>query len=76
MSYYRLHVESERTKHRVEGTSPARALRRMVAAAGLELRRQDGRYGKLMDGRSCSALTEPHGRRRLDPLERTTRSRA
>lgn len=72
MSGYRLYVESKRTDHRTTGRSPAKALRELTAAAGLELASQDGRYGRLTDGRTVSALTEPWGR--VDrPDARTTR---
>lgn len=71
-SSYRLHVDGENTEFRVKGRSPAKALCELVEAAGLELASQDGRYGKLADGRSCMALTEPWGR--VDsPDARTTR---
>lgn len=73
MSSYRLYLNSEKTDHRCQGSSPAKALRELCEAAGLELASQDGRYGKLADGRSCSALTEPWSRRRLDSMERQTR---
>ena len=73
MSYYRLYLESATTEHSVEGNSPAKALVQLVALAGLELASQNGRYGRLSDGRLVGALTEPWSRRRLDPLERTTR---
>ncbi|MFL5312240.1 MAG: hypothetical protein ACJ79H_17545 [Myxococcales bacterium] len=73
MSSYRLHVDSTATEYTVEGSSPRKALTELVAAAGLELASQNGRYGRLADGRSVSALTMPWSRRRLDPHERTTR---
>jgi hypothetical protein len=62
MSRYRLYVAGEQTEHAVEGRSPARALRELVQVAGVKLVHQDGRYGRLEDGRRCSALTEPWGR--------------
>jgi hypothetical protein len=74
MSTYRLNVDSQKTEHTVKGTSPAKALKALVEQAGLALASQDGRYGKLADGRSVSALTEPWGR--VDsPDARTTRLR-
>jgi hypothetical protein len=72
MSAYRLYVASDRTDHRVKGRSPAKALRELVEAAGLELASQDGRYGRLVDGRAVAAMTEDWGR--VDgPDARTTR---
>lgn len=62
MSGYKLYVDGEATEHRVAGRSPAKALRDLAALAGLELVSQQGRYGKLADGRSASALTERWGR--------------
>lgn len=59
----------------VKARTPARGLKLGVEAAGLTLASQDGRYGKLDDGRSVMAATMPWGRRRLDPMERQTRPR-
>jgi hypothetical protein len=73
MSRYRLYVASDRSDHVVAGRSPAKALRELVEAAGLELASQDGRYGRLVDGTTVAAMTEAWSRRRVDPLERTTR---
>lgn len=56
-STYVLAVDGTATERRVNGRSPAKALREMVEAEGMELASQDGRYGKLADGRSVSALT-------------------
>lgn len=71
-STYILYVDSRETEHRVKGRSPAKALTELVAAAGLELASQNGRYGKLADGRSASAMTAQWGR--VDsPDARTTR---
>lgn len=73
MSAYRLYVDSERTEFRVKGSRPAKALAELVAEAGLTLASQDGRYGRLDDGRAVMALTEPWGR--VDrPGARTTLS--
>lgn len=58
MSYYRLYADRA-TDHVVKGSSPAKALRELCAAAGLTLASQDGRYGRTSDGQSVSALTEP-----------------
>jgi hypothetical protein len=52
MSRYVLYVNGEASEHRTTGKSPARALRELAEMAGLELREQDGRYGRLTDGRS------------------------
>jgi len=73
MSCYTLHVEGVKTGEAVKGTSPRKALEELCEQAGLTLASQDGRYGRLDDGRHVSALTAPWGRRRLDPLERQTR---
>jgi hypothetical protein len=64
MSRYRLHVgdNSEATEFTVKGRIPAKALRELVAAAGLTLANQNGRYGTLTDGRKVVAFTEPWGR--------------
>lgn len=71
-SHYVLSVNLETTEHRVAAESPAKALRELVAAAGLTLASQDGRYGKTTDGQSVSALTAKWGR--VDyPDARTTR---
>ena len=72
MSRYRLYLDSTKTEHSVSGKSPAKALRELAAAAGLTLASQDGRYGKLSDGRSASALTEPWSRAHYSDA-RTTR---
>lgn len=73
MSYYRLYVDSTKTEHSVKGSSPARALRELTAAAGLELASQDGRYGRLADGTTVAALTEDWSRAHYADA-RTTRS--
>jgi hypothetical protein len=73
VSRYRLYLDSKKTDFTTDGKSPAKALKELVAAAGLTLVSADGRYGKLDDGRSASAMTETWSRRRLDPNERTTR---
>ena len=73
MSRYELLVGNDRTGRVVAGTSPAKALRQLCADAGLVLASQDGRYGRLVDGRTVAALTEAWSRRRVDPNERTTR---
>jgi len=58
MSTYRLHLDNERTDHRVKGTSPAKALRELCTLAGLDLATQDGRYGRTAAGQHVMALTE------------------
>ena len=75
MSKYRLYVNGEKTAHVTEASRPGRGLEQLVADYGLTLANHDGqsRYGHTDDGVSVMALTEPYGRRRLDPLERTTR---
>lgn len=45
-------------------TTPARALRQLVALAGLALVSQDGRYGRTSDGTRVAALTVDAGRAR------------
>lgn len=62
MSRFRLYVDSTATSYDADGKSPAKALRELCAAAGLELASQDGRYGRLTDGRSVSAMTMQWGR--------------
>ena len=62
MSYYRLYIDSDRTEYRVKGKSPAKALLELTALAGLTLVSNNGRWGKLNDGRSAGALTEAWGR--------------
>jgi hypothetical protein len=72
VSTYRLYVDSTKTEHTTKGSSPTIALRKLCSAADVALASQDGRYGRLTDGRSCAALTEPWGR--VDaPDARTTR---
>ncbi len=78
MSYYRLYLTNTlhgKTDYRVKGNSPAKALRELVAMAGMELVTQNGRYGKTTDGERVAAMTEPWGR--VDgPDARTTRTGA
>jgi hypothetical protein len=65
-------VGNTRTDFVVKGTRPAKALTELVTAAGLALASQNGRYGRLHDGTSVSAMTEAWGR--VDsPDARTTR---
>jgi hypothetical protein len=72
MSTYRLYVDSTKTEHTVKGKSPAKALKELAAQAGLTLATQDGRYGRLSDGTTACALTEPWSR--VDSADaRTTR---
>lgn len=66
---YRIDVAGEPVGY-VVATSPTKALRDWFGDA---LASQDGRYGRLQDGRSCVALTMSWSRRRVDPNERTTR---
>ncbi len=61
-STYVLYLDSQKTDHAVKGTSPTKALRELVELAGLNLASQTGRYGKVADGRSASALTATWGR--------------
>lgn len=56
----------------VKGRSPAKALTQMAEMVGLELASQDGRYGRLTDGRTVMAATEAWGRRSYRDA-RTTR---
>ena len=59
-----------------EARTPAKGLTALCAAAGLTLASQDGRYGVTTEGEKVMAATCPWARRRLDPQERTTRSRS
>jgi hypothetical protein len=56
MNSYRLNVNSEKTEHSVKAKNPTEALRLLVAAAGLSLASQTGRYGRTTGGHSVSAL--------------------
>lgn len=52
---YRLYL-AQKTDHTVKADTPAKALRELVAAAGLELATQDGRYGRTTDGQYAAAM--------------------
>lgn len=71
-SVYRLYIDSEKTEHRVKGTSPAKALKQLVEAADETLLSQKGRYGTTQADQYVMALTEPYGRVQYDDA-RTTR---
>lgn len=70
-SSYRLYTD-EKTEYTTKAKSPAAALEMLTEMAGLELASQDGRYGKLTDGRWAAAMTEKWSRAHYTDA-RTTR---